>query len=217
LSELRASAAVPAGEQGALAPERRRALEEIDPWWCPVWPVTWQRAYSVARQWWLVSDGRVDWTQLPAETVFEGEQLGRWVQAQRASWPGLEADQRDLLSAVGIEADPELVAAKAAAAAKPTVSRTDRFQQGLAALAAFVERERHPRVPRPHKEPLETLEAGPGGEEQVVMSHFALGTWLNNQKARRAKLPRGSSPSSPSTAWSGRSRQRWDRLGPPPP
>ncbi|MFE3238511.1 helicase associated domain-containing protein, partial [Kitasatospora indigofera] len=102
-----------------------------------------------------------------------------------------EADQRDLLSAVGIEADPELVAAKAAAAAKPTVSRTDRFQQGLAALAAFVERERHPRVPRPHKEPLETVEAGPGGEEQMVVSHFALGTWLNNQKARRAKLSPG--------------------------
>lgn len=27
-----------------------------------------------------------------------------------------------------------------------------------------------------------------GGEEQMVVSHFALGTWLNNQKARRNKL-----------------------------
>ncbi|MFJ2191721.1 helicase associated domain-containing protein [Kitasatospora sp. NPDC087861] len=120
--------------------------------------------------------------------MFEGEQLGRWVQAQRAGWPGLEEDQRDLLTAIGIEADPELVAAKAAAEAKPKVSRGDRFTQGLVALAQFVERERHPRVPRPHKEPVETVEAGPGGEEQVVVSHFALGTWLNNQKARRAKL-----------------------------
>ncbi len=83
------------------------------------------------------------------------------------------------------------MAAKEAAEAKPTVSRTDRFQQGLAALAAFVERERDPRVPRPHKEPLECVEAGPGGAEQVVVSHFALGTWLNNQKARRAKLTPG--------------------------
>ncbi|MET9398821.1 helicase associated domain-containing protein [Kitasatospora sp. NPDC002965] len=102
----------------------------------------------------------------------------------------MEEHQRDLLAAIGIEANLELVAAKAAAEAKPTLSRGDRFVQGLAALARFVEREQHLRVPRPHKEPVETVEAGPGGE-QVVVSHFALGTWLNNQKSRRAKLTPG--------------------------
>ncbi|MFE7530085.1 helicase associated domain-containing protein [Kitasatospora sp. NPDC057542] len=85
LSELRAAAQMPAGEQGALSPERRRALEEIDPWWCPVWLVTWQRAYATARLWWLACDGLVDWAVLPQDTVFEGEQLGRWVRAQRAA------------------------------------------------------------------------------------------------------------------------------------
>ncbi|MDH6107786.1 hypothetical protein P3T34_000001, partial [Kitasatospora sp. MAP12-44] len=191
LSELRAAAQVPAGEPGALAPERRAALEEIDPWWCPSWPIVWQRTYAVARQWWLETDGQVDWTALPQDTVFEGEQLGRWVLAQRAGWPTLEEDQRDLLAAIGIEEDQELVAAKQAAEAKPTVSRTDRFQQGLAALAQFVERERHANVRRPHKEQLETVEAGSGGEDQVVVSQVALGTWLNNQKARRSKLTPG--------------------------
>ncbi|MFF1872791.1 hypothetical protein [Kitasatospora herbaricolor] len=44
------------------------------------------------------------------------------------------------------------MAAKAAAEAKPKVSHTNRFQQGLTALAAFVEREQHARVPRPHRE-----------------------------------------------------------------
>ncbi|MEV7780898.1 helicase associated domain-containing protein [Kitasatospora sp. NPDC088351] len=125
------------------------------------------------------------------DPVYEGEQLGRWVQAQRAGWPGPEEDQRDLLSAVGIEEDQELVAAKAATEAKPAVSRVDRFAQGLAALAQFVGREGHAAVKRPHKEPLETVEAGPGGEEQAVVSHFVLGTWLNNQKARRVKLTPG--------------------------
>ncbi|MGW2378224.1 helicase associated domain-containing protein [Kitasatospora sp. NPDC001683] len=95
------------------------------------------------------------------------------------------------LSELGIEEDQELVAAKAAAEAKPKVSRTDRFAQGLTALAQFVERERHANVRRPHKEPLEAEETGPGGEERVVVSHFALGTWLNNQKARWAKLTPG--------------------------
>ncbi|MER7850787.1 helicase associated domain-containing protein [Kitasatospora sp. NPDC096077] len=191
LMELRAAAAVLADQPGALAAEWRAALEEIDPWWCPAWPVTWQRAYATARMWWLDTDGLVDWTRLPLDTVFEGEQLGRWVRAQRAGFAALDQEQRDLLAAIGIEADPELVAAKAAAEAKPKVSRTDRFAQGLAALAQFVEREQHPRVPRPHKEPAEAVEAGPGGEEQVVVSHFALGAWLNNRKAHRAKLTPG--------------------------
>lgn len=164
LSELRAAVQVPPEEQGALDPDRRRALEEIDPWWCPAWPIAWQRAYSVARSWWLESDGRVDWPALPLETLFEGQQLCRWALAQRAGFPGLEEDQQDLLTAIGIEEDPELVAAKAAAEAKPAVSRTDRFAQGVAALAAFDQEHGHPRVPHPHKQPLETAEAGPDGE-----------------------------------------------------
>ncbi|GAA2793094.1 hypothetical protein GCM10010441_17920 [Kitasatospora paracochleata] len=133
----------------------------------------------------------VDWTALPLDTVYEGEQLGRWVQAQRAGRPGLEEDQRDLLTAIGIDEDPELVAAKAAAEAKPKVSRTDRFAPGLAALAQFAEREGHVRVPRPHREPLATVEAGPGGEDQVVVHQVALGAFMNNAKARRAKLTPG--------------------------
>ncbi|PBC69682.1 hypothetical protein BX265_7023 [Streptomyces sp. TLI_235] len=133
----------------------------------------------------------MDWAQLPQETVFEGEQLGRWIVAQRADWPGLEADQQDLLTAIGIEPDPELVAAKATAEAKPKASRTDRFQQGLAALAVFVEREGHVRVPRPHKEPPEVAVTGTGGEESTEVVHVGLGARLNNQEARRAKLTPG--------------------------
>ncbi|MFJ2191697.1 helicase associated domain-containing protein [Kitasatospora sp. NPDC087861] len=189
LSELRAAAAVPVGELGALVPERRAALEEIDPWWCPVWPITWQRTYATARQWWLESDGRVDWAQLPVETVFEGEQLGRWVKAQRASWPDLVEDQRDLLAALGIEEDQ--AGTRAAAEVKPKVSRADRFAQGLAALAQFVEREGHAVVKRAHKEELEMVAVGAGGEETVETVSVSLGTFLNNTKARRAKLTPG--------------------------
>ncbi|GAA2837629.1 hypothetical protein GCM10010441_72450 [Kitasatospora paracochleata] len=103
----------------------------------------------------------VDWTALPLDTVYEGEQLGRRVQAQRAGRPGLETDQRDLPTAIGTEPDPDLVTAKAAAEAKPTVSRTDRFAQALTALAQFAEREGHVRVPLPHREPLETWRPAP--------------------------------------------------------
>ncbi len=115
LAGLRAAAEVPAGEPGAfdperrralekVDPERRRALEKVDPWWCPAWPVVWQRTSSAAQQWWLESDGRVDWAHLPLETEFEGEQLGRWVRAQRAGWAELDQEQRDLRGTLaGIE------------------------------------------------------------------------------------------------------------------
>ncbi|MFE7532390.1 Helicase associated domain protein [Kitasatospora sp. NPDC057542] len=49
--------------------------------------------------------------------------------------------------------------------------RADRFHQSLAALAAFVEREGHVRVPRSHKE-----------------DTVSLGMWLDNTRARREKL-----------------------------
>ncbi|MDY0812996.1 helicase associated domain-containing protein [Kitasatospora purpeofusca] len=164
--------------------------QEVDPWWCPAWPAAWQRAYATARLWWLDTDGLVDWARLPEDGVRgrAARTLGEGAAGRPARPGGRPAGpaRRDRL-----EADPELVAAKAAAEAKPTVSRGDRFQQRLAALAALVEREQHPRVPRPHKEQVESVEAGPGGEEQVVVSHFALGAWLNNQKARRAKLSPG--------------------------
>ncbi|WP_285741052.1 helicase associated domain-containing protein, partial [Kitasatospora phosalacinea] len=65
LVELRAQAEVPEGQPGALPAERRRALEAIDPWWAPSWPITWQRSYAAARAWWLACDGVVDWPGLP--------------------------------------------------------------------------------------------------------------------------------------------------------
>ncbi len=156
-----------------------------------MWPITCQRAYDVAREWWLEADGQVYWAALPLETTFAGETLGRWVLAQRACGPGLEDDQRDLLTAIGIEVDLELVAAKEAAEAKPKVSRTDRFAQGLAALARFVEREGHARVPRAHKEVLEAVERPDGSGEMEAGVTVALGAWANNMKARRSKLTPG--------------------------
>ena len=182
---------VPAGEQGALTAERRRALEEIDPWWCPTWPITWQRAYAAARQWWLESDGRVDWPALPLETVFEGEQLGRWVLAQQAGWPGLEEDQQDLLAAIGMEADLELVAAKEAAEAKPKLSRDGpvRPRPGSAGPVRGAGGAR-PGAPGAQGG---TGGRGAGGRKRGDggRGDRALGLWLNYTRARRGKLTPG--------------------------
>ncbi|MFJ8038905.1 helicase associated domain-containing protein [Kitasatospora sp. NPDC096147] len=87
---------------------------------------------------------------------------------------------------------PKLVAAKAAADAKPKVSRTDRFALGVAALAAFVAEHGHVQVPRPHRQAVTVVEAGhDGGEGQAVVQEVALGAFLSNAKARGAKLTTG--------------------------
>ncbi|MFI5534468.1 helicase associated domain-containing protein [Kitasatospora sp. NPDC051853] len=111
-------------------------MEAIDPWWAPRWPITWQRSYATARSWWLESEVRVDRATVPLAAEFEGEALGRWVQAQWARFAGLDQEQQDLLSALGVEEDQELAAVRAKVAARPGRSRGDRFAAGLAALAA---------------------------------------------------------------------------------
>ena len=35
---------------GALSDEWREHLEDIDPSWCPAWPVEWQRAFHLVRR-----------------------------------------------------------------------------------------------------------------------------------------------------------------------
>ncbi|MFE2352514.1 DEAD/DEAH box helicase [Kitasatospora cineracea] len=184
LSALRAQAQVPAGEAGALDPERRAALEAIDPWWAPAWPIEWQRTYAAARAWWLACEGRVEWPALPVDTDFEGEPIGRWVAAQRGAWAQLDGEQRELLAALGIEEDVALAAeaaTKVRRGSRPATSRADRFGLHLAALERYAAREGHVRVPRQHKEPADSPEGG----EQVLLG---LGAWLNNTKSRRAKL-----------------------------
>ncbi|MGF1430018.1 Helicase associated domain protein [Kitasatospora sp. LaBMicrA B282] len=189
LAVQRAAAALPPGAEGALDPARRRRLEQLDPWWNPGWPITWQRGYATARLWWLAADGRADWPAVPLETEYEGEQLGRWVATARAQWSELAEEQRDLLAALGIGEDPDLAAARTAAAAKAAGRRSqaDRFRQGVAALAEFVRREGHARVPRGHREVLAAAGREEDGAVEVEVE-VALGVWLNNTKARRARL-----------------------------
>ncbi|GLW71398.1 hypothetical protein Kpho02_36970 [Kitasatospora phosalacinea] len=86
--------------------------------WAPR-SIAWQRAYVAARTWWHEADGRVDWSALAAETVFEGEQLGHWVAAQRGAFADLGQEQEGLLVAIGVEEDPALAQAAAATETLP--------------------------------------------------------------------------------------------------
>ncbi|MGW7320121.1 Helicase associated domain protein, partial [Streptomyces sp. NPDC054865] len=79
---------------GALSQERREALEEIDPSWCPTWDIGWQRAFLLTRAH-LDAGGTMPLE--PGRVVVQGEDLGRWVRAQRLGWARLAWAQRWLL------------------------------------------------------------------------------------------------------------------------
>ncbi|MEU4506970.1 Helicase associated domain protein [Streptomyces sp. NPDC024089] len=169
---------------GALTEVRRAALEEIDPGWCPVWDTGWQRCFRLVQN--LLQGGGA----LPVvvgKVIVQGDDLGRWVTAQRHGWEQLLPAQQWLLENVlGIEPAEE---------AERPVRRTqnDMWAVNLAAARQFHAREGHLRVPRKHVEHLEGAAeetTGPSGHQAGADGVVAvkLGTWLDNVRKRAEKL-----------------------------
>jgi superfamily II DNA or RNA helicase len=155
---------------GALSQERREQLEDIDPSWCPAWPVEWQRAFHLTRQH-LEAGGTLP--MLPGECVHQGEDLGRWVRSVRLGWDKLTTVQQWMCEHIlGIQpADEE---------AKPRTSQADKWALNYTAAKQFYEREGHLRVPRKHIERI----VGEDQEERELR----LGAWISNQRSRAATL-----------------------------
>jgi hypothetical protein len=86
------------GPAGALTAQRREALEQIDPAWCPAWPVDWQRAFHLARR--HLQDGGNLTGHSAGQLVIQGEDLGRWITDQQNAWGQLGVVQKWLLSSV---------------------------------------------------------------------------------------------------------------------
>ncbi|MEU9061737.1 Helicase associated domain protein [Streptomyces sp. NPDC048430] len=152
----------PEGGTAPLSDERRHALEEIDPGWCPAWGVDWQRLFRLS--WNHVKSGN----PLPDKAglvVTDGEDLGKWASAQRAGFTRLTPTQQWMLtSMLNISAAP----------AKR--SRAEMWAQNLAAAQQYREREGHLEVPRSHTEQI--------GDQTV-----RLGAWVSQQRVKAAKLP----------------------------
>ncbi|MFG2220419.1 Helicase associated domain protein [Streptomyces sp. NPDC048685] len=162
---------------GALSKERREQLEEIDPSWCPTWPVEWQRAFHLTRLHLEEIGGELP-TE-PGAVVHRGEDLGRWVRAQRVGWEKLTGVQQWMCEQV-------LGITPATEDEKPPPRRTqaDKWAVNLAAAQQFYEREGHLRVPRKH---VETIAVGAGGEGQEGQA-IRLGSWIGNRRSRAATL-----------------------------
>lgn len=165
LANRRREARLPAGAPGALSAARRKALEEVDPYWCPEWDVAWQRRYVLLRR--HVAEG--GFPDIAPGHMMAGEDVGLWCARQRAAWDTLTDEQRRLLSGLGTT--PSTGGAPSAG----RVAQDDKFRRNLAAAQAYARREGHLNIPRQHVEALDGVET-------------KLGVWIANQRSRRVNL-----------------------------
>ncbi|WP_081235830.1 DEAD/DEAH box helicase [Streptomyces viridosporus] len=181
IEQRRAEGLPVASAAGALPEERREQLENIDPSWCPAWPVEWQRAFHLTRLH-LEAGGTLPTS--PGAVVHQGEDLGRWVRAQRLGWDKLTTVQQWMCEHVlGIEPAAE------DEKPKPRTSQADKWAMNYQAARQFFEREGHLRVPRKHVERIVfSGDRGNGGAEEQEVRELKLGAWISNQRSRATTL-----------------------------
>ncbi|MFE0850613.1 DEAD/DEAH box helicase [Streptomyces rochei] len=177
--EQRRTEGLPVGSvAGALSDERREQLEDIDPSWCPAWPVEWQRAFHLVRRH-LEACGTLPTS--PGRVVHQGKDLGRWVRSVRYGWDKLTGVQQWLcehilgITPAGEDEKP-----------KPRRSQADKWAMNYAAAKQYYEREGHLRVPRKHIERI--VISGDGSSEDQEERELKLGAWIGNQRSRAATL-----------------------------
>ncbi|MFI5752527.1 Helicase associated domain protein [Streptomyces sp. NPDC051644] len=179
--ELRAAGRPVPSAAGAMTEARRDELDAVDPGWCPVWDAGWQRCYRLVQNH-VQAGGTLP--EAAGGVVVQGEDLGRWVTAQRFGWEQLLPVQQWIL-------ENTLKITPAEEDERPVKQTQDsKWAVNLVAARQFHAREGHLRVPRKHAEHVETKEglAGrqDGADGAVVVK---LGTWLDNVRKRAAKLP----------------------------
>ncbi|MGW6396198.1 Helicase associated domain protein [Streptomyces sp. NPDC055103] len=165
LANRRREARLAVGAPGALSETRKAALAQVDPCWCPAWPLPWQRRYALLKQH-LTAGGSVD---IAPGHMVAGEDIGGWAARQRTDWDILHEEQRRLLTGLGV------TPTGGGPRSTPRVTHDKTFARKLAAAAAYAQREGHLNVPRTHVEIID------GSETK-------LGIWISNQRSRRARL-----------------------------
>ncbi|TGB05596.1 DEAD/DEAH box helicase [Streptomyces sp. MZ04] len=169
----RRSSARARAEQGLEPDPTDTALAELDPWWNPPWPITWQRLYYTARTY---AEASITLDDLPADFITDDDEpLGDWVRTQSTEFSTLHPDQLRLVTELGItpielpEDEPPQLTGRAA-------RQQRQFENGLTAVEAFRAREGHV-----HIRQRDTVIVD--GEEHKV------GQWLNNLRKRWDALP----------------------------
>ncbi|HBF79630.1 MAG TPA: helicase [Streptomyces sp.] len=165
------------GKDAERAKDRAKQLAEIDPDWSCPWPLDWQRHYRVLAD--LAVDepgGRLP--EIQPGVTYEGDDLGRWLQRQANSWGQLTIEQQERLSALGVQPAQRPAPIPAA---KDGGKTSAAFHRGVQALAQYIAREGHHRIPRTHAEQIAV-------KDQAEPAVVKLGVWISNTKTRRDKL-----------------------------
>ncbi|MFE7328177.1 Helicase associated domain protein [Streptomyces sp. NPDC057565] len=168
LANRRREARLPAGSKGALSNARKAALAGVDPYWCPQWPLVWQRRYTLLKRH-LAAGDPVEAVDLEPGHMIAGEDIGAWLARQRSHGDTLHEEQRRLLAELGVTPGGDGVQSV------PRLTPDPKFIRNLAAAAAYSQREGHLNVPRKH------IEITDGAE-------IKLGIWISNQRCRRVRL-----------------------------
>ncbi|KJK44078.1 DEAD/DEAH box helicase [Streptomyces sp. NRRL F-4428] len=163
------------GKDPVRAERRAAALAAVDPDWNPAvlgWTVDWQRHYAYLAQ--LLAEGARPAAVVPGVTR-HGEDVGRWLAAQRRNWDRLNTEQQRRLAELGVKkaSRARKTPVKMAAASGPRTGG-EAFQKGLQALTQYIAREGR----MPGRSAVEELPDGP----------HRVGIWVGNQKARRDRL-----------------------------
>lgn len=163
--------------RAASPTERSRALEGVDPWWNPPWPLSWQRSFAQVRR--LVQDGHA----LDAQRGFPGLEAEPvlWLSHQCAVYGSLQRDQQCLLAGIGItaeEAGKVPMTAEEAKAASQAAARLG-GSAGLASARSFAAAYQHLAVPF-----------------DFVHDGYPLGRWLVAQRSKERRHLRATG-----TAW----------------
>ncbi|MEU6366422.1 helicase associated domain-containing protein [Streptomyces sp. NPDC046931] len=166
------------GKDPEWAATRAQQLAAIDEDWNCLWPLDWQRHYRILAD--LAADephGHLP--DIAPGVLMDGDDLGRWIQRQANAWSELSEEQQRRLPALGMTPAERPTPASSKGAANAAGRPSAAFHRGLAALAQYIAREGHHRVPRTHT------------EEIAVEGHnhgHRLGIWYSNLRSRRDKL-----------------------------
>jgi len=145
------------GKKEKMSVERRQRLEAIPGWFWNTYDSQWEDGFTRLKE--FVEQGG-DSKVLNTFVTEDGYRLGSWVGVQRREKEKMSVERRQRLEGVpGWVWDAR--------------DYDERWEQGFAALVAYVKAEGNARVPRFH----------------VAADGYSLGEWVSHQRSKKKRMP----------------------------
>jgi len=128
-------------EKGLAPDATEQRLTELYAWWNPPWTIAWQRLYLTALRYF---DAGVVLDDIPRTFAPDDEPLGEWIYEQATGYQDLNPEQRALVDAIAIS--PIELTPTTPVPSGRTARAQRQLDEGLAAVAAFRDREGHTNI-----------------------------------------------------------------------